>query len=168
MTFIDRLVEAAREYPQVKRIKVNRYEVVTDPLDARDIEPTPKDRTAGWPAAWAIAKKARISWGCGNHGQHQISVPAHEIEEALPTEYKEGQATIRVAMSNWESARWELEGAIERVKAEAVLTWQATDEAKTLRAKEEELKQACIAASNEAAPAPEWFRGSQWFEVRQQ
>lgn len=166
MSFVDDLLAAAKEFPQVKRLYISTWEIKTDPLDARDIPPKepsyPKD--TGWPAAWAIARKARVSGGCGNHGQHQISVGHQGQAAAFPPEYTAWLSKKAITEGAHMDAQWALQDAIAHAEAEAKRRFLETDEAKQLQQAIDQREQEVNAMYAEQVPAPGWLNGA-WYEV---
>lgn len=161
MSFIDHILEAARTNPDVKRVYISRFEVKTEPADARE---TKGRRT--WPAAWEIAEKAGISAGCGNHGQHQIQVLGPDVEAALPFDYKVYRAAYSARDTKVCEAREAINWRRRAVANEAIRLWNESAEGQEMQAK-------LIAAEAERASLnhvspPDWYTKGQWFEVREE
>ena len=165
MNFIERLLDAAKDYP-VQRLSISRYEIVTDPKDARD-HPQYKGDT-GWPAAWAIAKKAGVAWGCGNSGQHQISVS--DWRDALPPEYVVAEESASQASAIATTARMIADSTRDSIAQEAarkaVEMWLLTTEAQAMIADAEWKERLASEANTEMYRLrPAWVHGAVWFDV---
>lgn len=163
MNFIERLVEAAKKYPEVERIRISRHDLLTIPREARDGGPR-----NGWPAAWAIAKEAGVSWGCGNTGRHQLDVP--DWRDALPSEYVLAEEAASQASDIASTARMIADTTREAIAQEAVRkaveAWQETAEAQAMitdAIKKEQ--QAATAQAEMRRLRPAWVYGYVEYDI---
>lgn len=166
MNFIERLLDAAKDYP-IQRLSISRYEIVTDPKDASDGRNAYKGDT-GWPAAWAIAKKAGVSWGCGNPGQHQINVT--DWRDALPSGYVVAEEAARQTSAIASTARMIADTTRDTIAQEAarkaVEMWLLTSEAQAMIADAEWKERLASEANTEMYRLrPAWVYGAVWFDV---